>query len=188
MLIDAVARAELDATWMRTARPQGAEGPAENLVSDVLAMPYFERPPPKSTGRELFGDRCATDLVRAGREAGLKSEDLLATATEITVRSIEDACRRFVIPVVTRLDELIVSGGGARNGFLLERLALVLAPAEVSTSDDHGLSSDAKKPWPLRYLPTGRSGAGRAVFRERRARTGPRCWARSACPVDTAGS
>lgn len=145
MLIDAVARAELERDMDEDGSVARCGKPAENLVADVLAMPYFERPPPKSTGRELFGDRCASDLVRAGREAGLSSEDLLATATEITVRSIEDACRRFVTPVVTRPDELIVSGGGARNGYLLERIAGALSPVVVSTSDDHGLSSDAKE-------------------------------------------
>ncbi len=145
MLIDAVARAELGRDMDADGAGARRGRPAEELVVDVLAMPYFERPPPKSTGRELFGDRCAMDLVRAGRKTGLRSEDLLATATEITVRSIEDACRRFVLPAVARLDELIVSGGGAGNGFLLERLARVMAPVEVSTSDDHGLSSDAKE-------------------------------------------
>ena len=145
MLIDAVAQSETG----QTMDPDGAGArrgkPSENLVTNVLSMPYFERPPPKSTGRELFGGRCSEALVRAGREAGLTAEDLLATATEITVRSIKDACRRFVDPVVTRLDEMIVSGGGAKNGFLLERLARVLSPVEVTTSDDHGLSSDAKE-------------------------------------------
>lgn len=145
MLIDAVARMELG----RDMDPDGAGArrgsPSESLVAGVLSMPYFERPPPKSTGRELFGDPCADELVRAGRKAGLTAEDLLATATEITVRSIKDACRRFVEPVVTRLDEMIVSGGGAQNWFLLERLARVLSPVVVTTSDDHGLSSDAKE-------------------------------------------
>ena len=145
MLIDAVARMELG----RDMDPDGAGArrgsPSEDLVAGVLSMPYFERPPPKSTGRELFGDHCATALVRGGREAGLNAEDLLATATEITVRSIEDACRRFVEPAVSRLDEMIVSGGGAKNGFLLERLAQLLSPVEVTTSDDHSLSSDAKE-------------------------------------------
>ncbi len=145
MLIDAVARAELGRDMDEDGAVARRGKPSEDLVADVLAMPYFERPPPKSTGRELFGDRCASALVRAGREAGLSNEDLLATATEITVRAIEDACRRFVNPVVTRLDELIVSGGGAGNGFLLERLARLLAPVVVSTSDDHGLSADAKE-------------------------------------------
>ena len=145
MLIDAVARAELEQDMDEDGAAARRGKPSEDLVADVLAMPYFERPPPKSTGRELFGARCASTLVRAGREAGLSSEDLLATATEITVRAIEDACRRFVIPAAARLDELIVSGGGARNGFLLERLAGALAPVVVSTSDDHGLSSDAKE-------------------------------------------
>ena len=145
MLIDAVALSETG----QAMDPDGVGArrgkPSENLVTNVLSMPYFERPPPKSTGRELFGGRCSEALVRAGREAGLTAEDLLATATEITVRSIKDACCRFVDPVVTRLDEMIVSGGGAKNGFLLERLARVLSPVEVTTSDDHGLSSDAKE-------------------------------------------
>lgn len=145
MLIDAVARMELG----RDMDPDGAGArrgkPSENLVAKVLSMRYFELPPPKSTGRELFGGHCAAALVRAGREAGLTAEDLLATATEITVRSIADACRRFVEPIVTRLDEMIVSGGGAKNGFMLERLARVLSPVAVTTSDDHGLSSDAKE-------------------------------------------
>ena len=145
MLIDAVALSETG----QAMDPDGAGArrgkPSENLVTNVLSMPYFERPPPKSTGRELFGGRCSEALVRAGREAGLTAEDLLATATEITVRSIKDACRRFVDPVVTRLDEMIVSGGGAKNGFLLERLARVMSPVEVTTADDHGLSSEAKE-------------------------------------------
>ena len=145
MLIDAVARMELGREMDEDGAGARRGKPAGNLVADVLSMPYFERTPPKSTGRELFGDQCASALVRAGRKAGLSSEDLLATATEITVLSIEDACSRFVAPVVTRLDEMIVSGGGARNGFMLERLARVLAPVEISTSDDHGLSSDAKE-------------------------------------------
>lgn len=145
MLIDAVARMELGRDMDEDGAGARRGKPAENLVADVLSMPYFERRPPKSTGRELFGDHCASALVRAGREAGLSSEDLLATATEITVRSIEVACQRFVTPVVTRLDEMIVSGGGARNRFMLERLARDLAPVEISTSDEHGLSSDAKE-------------------------------------------
>ena len=145
MLIDAVARTELGRDMDADGAGARRGRPAEHLVADVLAMPYFDRPPPKSTGREMFGERCAAALVRAGREAGLSGEDLLATATEITVRSIRDACRRFVEPVVSKLDELIVSGGGARNGFMLERLAQAMAPVEVATSDDHGLSSDAKE-------------------------------------------
>ncbi|MCY4545001.1 MAG: anhydro-N-acetylmuramic acid kinase [Gemmatimonadetes bacterium] len=145
MLIDTVARMELGRDMDEDGAGARRGKPDENLVADVLSMPYFERPPPKSTGRELFGDRCAEALVRAGREAGLEGDDLLATATEITVRSIKDACHRFVEPVVTQLDEMIVSGGGARNKFMLERLAGALSPVEVATSDDHGLSSDAKE-------------------------------------------
>ncbi len=145
MLIDAVARIELGCDMDAGGGGARRGKPSEELVANMLSLAYFERPPPKSTGRELFGDQRASALVRTGREAGLKAEDLLATATEITVRSIRDAYLRFVAPGITRLDELIVSGGGARNGFLLERLAQALHPVAVTTSDDHGLSSDAKE-------------------------------------------
>ena len=144
MLIDAVAEAETGQAMDRDGAGSRRGTPSEELVENVLSMPYFERTPPKSTGRELFGGSCAEALVCAGKKAGLKPDDMLATATEITVRSIRDAYHRFVGPV-TPLDELIVSGGGARNSFIMDRLSKVLSPVEVATSDEHGLSSDAKE-------------------------------------------
>ena len=144
MLIDAVARMELGQSMDRNGAGARRGTAYKELVENVLAMTYFERQPPKSTGRESFGGPCAESLVRSGREAGLNANDLLATATEITVLSIQGAYRKFVEPV-TPLDELIVSGGGARNGYMLERLVRVLSPVEVVTSDERGLASDAKE-------------------------------------------
>ena len=144
MLIDAVALSETGQSMDRDGAGARRGTPSVELVENALSMPYFERSPPKSTGRELFGGPCAEALVREGKKARLNPDDLLATATEITVHSIRDAYHRFV-ESVTPLDELIVSGGGAKNDFMLECLSQVLSPVEVSTSDEHGLSSDAKE-------------------------------------------
>ena len=144
MLIDAVALSETEQSMDRDGAGARRGTPSEKLVENVLSIPYFERTPPKSTGRELFGGPCADALLRGGKNAGLKQDDMLATATEITVRSIRDAYHRFVEPA-TPLDELIVSGGGAQNSFMMERLSQVLSPVEVVTSDERGLSSDAKE-------------------------------------------
>jgi anhydro-N-acetylmuramic acid kinase len=127
----------------------GGEGARRGTVSDVLVKdmldrPFFNLSPPKSTGRELFGRSYADCLLREGRKNKMSADDLLATATEITVRSIHESYHRFVEPV-TKLDELIVSGGGAKNTYLFECLAARMAPVKVMISDDYGLSSDAKE-------------------------------------------
>lgn len=87
--------------------------PAATVVDELLAAPYFASPPPKSTGRELFSPAYAEALVRRCREAGhARDEDAVATAVELTARSVADAYRRFVHETV---GEVVLSGGGARN-------------------------------------------------------------------------
>lgn len=101
------------------------------LLERLLAEPFFAQPPPKSTGRELFN--------LAWLEAcGALSEDprsVQATLLELTARSISDACRRRG----AGSKRLIVCGGGARNRALMRRLAALLAPTPVETSDAHGI-------------------------------------------------
>ncbi|MBM3264873.1 MAG: anhydro-N-acetylmuramic acid kinase [candidate division Zixibacteria bacterium] len=142
MVIDAAALSLLGTPCDRDGRAARAGTPSETLVQRLLDLPFFDLPPPKSTGRELFGKDYATRLLSEGRSLGLSINDLLATATEITVRSIAHACRRFV---TVSLDEVIVSGGGARNPYLMERLGRVFAPTTVVVSDERGLAADAKE-------------------------------------------
>ena len=144
MLIDAVAASETNNNidWSGGGARKGI--PSEKLVTKVLEMPYFKKHPPKSTGGELFGRSCAEDLLNEGGKISLSANDLLATTTEITIRSISNAYLHFVKPI-TKLDEVLVSGGGAQNSFILERLSQVLSPIKVIKSDNHGLPSDAKE-------------------------------------------
>ena len=146
MLIDAVTaavtggRQGYDADGAIAAR--GA--PSARLLDETMEHPYFARRPPKSTGREEFGTDFALGFQRRGAELGLAGDDLVATATALTARSIADAYRRFVLPQVG-LEAIILSGGGARNPTLRRMLADELAPLPVETFDQYGLPSEAKE-------------------------------------------
>jgi anhydro-N-acetylmuramic acid kinase len=100
----------------------------EALVEQLLADHYYKSDPPKSCGREQYG----ADFVR---NSGID----IATAMELTVRSIALALERYP---ATR--EVIVSGGGAHNIYLMERLRAVLKP-RLTTSAEFGIDVDAKE-------------------------------------------
>ncbi len=114
----------------------------EALLAELLAHPYFAAPPPKSTGRELFGREFVDALLKQWE--GRRLEDLLATLTALTARSIANGIRSH-LPRGNAIDEVIVSGGGIHNRTLMGMLREALAPARVGTSDEHGVASDAKE-------------------------------------------
>jgi anhydro-N-acetylmuramic acid kinase len=113
----------------------------EALVEELLGHPFFERPPPRSTGRELFGDEWLAPLLPRfeGRAA-----DLLATLTRFVAESIAGAYRRFVWPETGPLP-VYVSGGGAANPALLAELVRALAPSVVTTTAVLGVDPAAKE-------------------------------------------
>lgn len=115
----------------------------ERLLQRLLEHDYFERTPPKSTGREEFGESAYLPSEILSR-AHYAPEDVMATVTLAVARSIAQAHRRFVAPLHT-LSQIVVSGGGARNRVLMKLLRKELAPVEVRTSDELGLPSDARE-------------------------------------------
>jgi anhydro-N-acetylmuramic acid kinase len=109
--------------------------------------PYFRRPPPKSTGREVFNE---TLLARAfGRRLIRSPGDVLATVTFFTAYSIVESLRQFS-PQPIR--ELIVSGGGARNRTLMRHLQTLIAPVRVHSIARYGIPPQAKEPAAFAYL------------------------------------
>ena len=108
------------------------------LLAELLAHPYFDAPPPKSTGREIFG----VQLVEPLLERGLASANLLATLTAFTAHSIADQYRRF-LPAWP--DEVVIGGGGSRNLFLMRLLGELLDPARLRLHDEFGLPSLARE-------------------------------------------
>ena len=116
--------------------------PDRQLVQHWLQQDFFQQPPPKSTGRELFGvdylDRCWQEMERAG----LNDSDLLATITELTVASIVHSYRHF-LPQIP--DEVLLCGGGSKNSYLRQRLQAELTSAQISTTDRVGIDGNFKE-------------------------------------------
>jgi anhydro-N-acetylmuramic acid kinase len=141
MLLDGFVRRRSDGreTYDRDGVRAARGRPDEALIAAMLADPYFALAPPKSTGREAFGegflDRHAAELERVSTDDGCAS--LLA----VTVRAIGAA----VVAGTPDDAELIVAGGGARNVALLEGLRVAVAPRAVTTSDVYGIDADAKE-------------------------------------------
>ncbi len=114
----------------------------EPILADALTHPFFLQEPPKSAGREQFGEAFVREYFLARRRS--RFEDALCTATELTARSIAEAFDRFVFPRA-KVQRLIVSGGGAHNRVLVKRLRELLPELTVNLSDRYGLPVDAKE-------------------------------------------
>ena len=120
----------------------------QDVLEDSLRMPYFRQRPPKTAGREEFGREFAKQfLKRCGRA---RSEDVIATATALTAKSIAGAIRRFVLRPASRqanFRDYIVSGGGSENRTLMRMLAAEAAALglKVRTADEFGIPSQAKE-------------------------------------------
>ena len=108
----------------------------------ALTDPFFRREPPKSAGREQFGRVFVYRYFLARRRP--RFTDTVSSATELTARTIAEALERFVLPRV-KIHRVIVSGGGAHNKFLMERLEILLPQLKVEPSGRYGLPVDAKE-------------------------------------------
>jgi len=111
----------------------------QRLLDALLAEPYFDLPPPKSTGLDLFNARWLDRrLDDADARARLRPEDVQATLAELTALVVGSACHRHAAAAI----ELVACGGGARNADLMRRLADTLAPMPVVASGTKGLPED----------------------------------------------
>jgi len=114
----------------------------KKLLDEMLRHPFLRRRPPKSTGREEFGADFAERIYRRGTKKGLADIDIVATVTAFTAQSIARAYRRFL---PTMPDEMILCGGGAHNETLVEMLHDELPEVKMLSTDDFGISVDAKE-------------------------------------------
>jgi len=128
---------------------QGRSLPA--LLDDLLRDPYLKLAPPKSTGREYYGNAYVKKLLALGRRYRVKPNDLIRAATIFTALSVVDALNRFVLPK-TKINQLIVSGGGARNPLILAQLSAALPGIEVLPSGRLGIPEDAKEAFAFALL------------------------------------
>jgi anhydro-N-acetylmuramic acid kinase len=128
---------------------QGRSLPA--LLDDLLRDPYLKLAPPKSTGREYYGQAYLKILFTLGRHHRARPNDLIRAATIFTALSVVDALSRFVLPK-TKIHQLIVSGGGAHNPLILAQLSAALPGIEVLRSSRLGIPEDAKEAFAFALL------------------------------------
>jgi anhydro-N-acetylmuramic acid kinase len=153
MLIDALVmhftrgRARFDKNAQLAA--QGRSNPT--LLDELLRDPYLKVAPPKSTGREYYGYAYVKKILALGRRHRAKPNDLIRAATIFAALSVVDALNRFVLRK-TKINQLIVSGGGARNPLILAQLSAALPGIEVLPSSRLGIPEDAKEAFAFALL------------------------------------
>jgi anhydro-N-acetylmuramic acid kinase len=137
------------------------------LIDELMRDPFLRLAPPKSTGREYYGQAYLQKLLILGRRHRAKPNDLIRAATIFTALSVIDALNRFVLPKA-KIDQLIVSGGGAHNPLILAQLSAGLGSRthkgrvgarfsasqsiEVLPSSRLGIPEDAKEAFAFALL------------------------------------
>ncbi len=112
------------------------------LLEELLKHEYFKKTPPKSTGREQFGDWYTEKILT--NYTKFAKEDIITTLTYFTAFSIVEAYEKYIFPKL-RVTEIIVSGGGAYNAFLLEILKEQMPQVKIIKLEDIGFNSGAKE-------------------------------------------
>ena len=157
MVIDAVTQRLFGKPFDRDGIIASAGEVIEPVLRRILGQSFFRAKPPKTAGREEFGREFVAEFLRLCQ--GVRNEDVVATATALTARSIAEAIARFVVKRIPtsrkvsetwgtpRFHEIVLSGGGARNATLVALLAELLAPLGIAVrfSDEFGLPSEAKE-------------------------------------------
>ena len=119
------------------------------ILDELLVDPYFDQQPPKSTGRERYGVEYAEKLLARVKKAGGSDNDAIATATALTAETIGRAIAKWGTDATA---EVLISGGGAKNPALLERLAAKVQPRPVVLFDQVFFNGEAKEAVAFAFL------------------------------------
>ncbi|MGH7606216.1 MAG: anhydro-N-acetylmuramic acid kinase, partial [Gemmatimonadales bacterium] len=144
-------RIDPDAPFDRDGERARRGRPLAPLLEELLSDSFFAQSPPKSTGRERFGGDYADRLLARVRAAGGSDNDAVATATALTAESIGRAVRQWG-GAGDATAELVISGGGARNPALVERLAARVQPRPVVPFEQLFFDGEAKEAVAFAFL------------------------------------
>jgi anhydro-N-acetylmuramic acid kinase len=121
------------------------------LLDKLLTDHYFRLRPPKSAGREQFGEAYTKMLIDWAQKHRARPADLVRTATAFTSLTIIDAWHRFIAPR-TKIKQLIVAGGGAHNPLIMAQLSAALEGVQITTSAALGVPEDGKEAFAFAIL------------------------------------
>ncbi|MGK7898593.1 MAG: anhydro-N-acetylmuramic acid kinase [Xenococcus sp. (in: cyanobacteria)] len=116
--------------------------PNKKLVNRWLKEEFFQQAPPKSTGRELFGQAYLANCWQDAQQEQLSTADWLATLSELTVASIVHSYQNYCPQIP---EEILLCGGGSKNLYLRQRLQAELTSTKILTTDEVGLDGDYKE-------------------------------------------
>lgn len=145
MMIDALMEALFGAPFDADGQVAGEGHIHQPMLDAMLANPYFNELPPKSTGRELFGKPYALTLLEQWRNQ-VSSEGIIATVTYFTAFTIAEAYKTFVLPKIP-VQEIVLGGGGVMNQTLVRHLEDLLAPhgIQLKPHEAFGIPSKYKE-------------------------------------------
>lgn len=120
------------------------------LLGECMDHPFIRRGRPKTTGREEFGETFVYWLLARAKRLRLPDADVVATATDFTAASVEDAYRRFIFPKLKPSEvaglQIILGGGGVKNRTLVRTLVERIGVGTLCAHEDFGIASSAKEP------------------------------------------
>ena len=114
----------------------------ESWLDCLMQDEYYFKNPPKTTGREYFSPQYIENALKFGPK---NPEDIIATVTALTAKTIASAYERFIYPDI-EIDEVIIGGGGAYNPTLMKFLRYYIPKhIELKTHEDYGISNNFKE-------------------------------------------
>ncbi|HEX5219605.1 MAG TPA: anhydro-N-acetylmuramic acid kinase [Verrucomicrobiae bacterium] len=158
MIIDATVAAlsKGKLAYDRDGRWAGEGKTSEKLLAYCVKHPFLRRSPPKTTGREEFGETFLKRFLSKARQLRLPAADIVATATDLTAASIADAYHRFILPRLSatqfRAIQIILGGGGVKNTTLVQMIQDRTGFGTVCGHEDFGIASSAKEPMAFAIL------------------------------------
>lgn len=143
MLIDIFSKKLFNRSYDKNGELAASGTISQSLLAIIKRHPYFEKPFPKSTGREEFGDEFAEKIRKKSAELELDDYSIIATVTQLTAETIADSIKR--VTVQSEPFDVVVAGGGAYNHALMNMLKNQLKPNPVYSMEKLGIPADAKE-------------------------------------------
>lgn len=137
-LIDLVAQNKFKKEFDRNGAFASKGKVNDRTIEKALKDPYFKRKPPKSSGKEYFNN----DFIKKYFSTIKNKNDLIATVTFFTAKTIEESIKKFA---PAKMSELVISGGGINNKTLISFLQSLLPEVHINPSDKYALPSKYKE-------------------------------------------